>query len=309
MPLHLTAALKTKITDAVDGVLILDKPAGWTSHDVVARVRRICDERSVGHLGTLDPMATGVLPLLLGKLTRLSQFFTLADKAYEGTIRFGFATDTYDAEGEKVGEESPADFTQAELEASLGRFRGMIEQVPPPFSAKKVDGVPAYKLARRREPVVLKRIRVEMKELTILGYDEVSGGLEFRAVVSSGAYIRSLAHDLGQAMGTGAHLAALRRTRVGGFHIAEAVTLEMLEEARASGTLGRYLLGTRGLLQEMPAVTANDEQLARIRHGNSVNLPEFSGAKRIRIYPPEGELAAIAERVAGTLFQPKIVLC
>lgn len=309
MPSHLTAAHKTKITDAVDGVLILDKPAGWTSHDVVARVRRICDERSVGHLGTLDPMATGVLPLLLGKLTRLSQFFTMADKAYEGTIRFGFATDTYDVEGEKVGEESAVEFARDELEARLGGFRGMIQQVPPPFSAKKVGGVPAYKLARRQEPVVLKRIQVEIKELELLGYDPGSGSMEFRAVVTSGAYIRSFAHDLGQAMGTGAHLTALRRTRVGGFQIADAVTLEQLEEARAAGTLGRHLLSTRGLLQEMPAVTANDEQLARVRHGNTVNLPEFSGAKRIRIYPAEGELAAIAERVAGTLFQPKVVLC
>lgn len=308
MPLHLTAALKTKITDGVDGVLIIDKPAGWTSHDVVARVRRICEERSVGHLGTLDPMATGVLPLLLGKLTRLAQFFTSADKAYEGSIRFGFATDTYDAEGEKIGKEVSPKFDQMELEECLAGFRGPIEQVPPPYSAKKVNGVPAYKLARRQEPVELKRINVDVTELALRRFNPTEFVMDFAAVVSSGAYLRSLAHDLGQALGTGAHLSALRRTRVGGFHLSDAVTLEALERSKSEDSLEKYLLSTRSLLQEFPAITANEEQLARIRHGNAVNLPEFSGAKRIRIYPAEGELAAIAERVAGTLFQPKIVL-
>jgi tRNA pseudouridine55 synthase len=147
----------------MNGVLIIDKPAGMTSHDVVHRVRRIAQERSIGHLGTLDPMATGVLPLVLGKMTRLAQFYTHSAKTYEGIICFGIATDTYDAEGEPVGEPQSANFSGNDLESALANFRGAVEQIPPPFSAKKINGVPAYKLARKKQDVDLKPVQVTVR--------------------------------------------------------------------------------------------------------------------------------------------------
>jgi len=153
----------------MNGVLIIDKPAGLTSHDVVNRARRILQERSIGHLGTLDPMATGVLPLVTGTLTRLAQFYTAAEKSYEGTVRFGFATNTYDAEGEPTTTPQTVNLRAEEVEAVAGRFRGVFEQTPPPFSAKKIHGVPAYKLARQQKDVVLKPVLVEIKEFVILG--------------------------------------------------------------------------------------------------------------------------------------------
>jgi tRNA pseudouridine55 synthase len=156
----------------MNAVLIVDKPAGLTSHDVVNRVRRILQERSVGHLGTLDPLATGVLPLVVGNLTRLAQFYTSSEKTYEGTIRFGFATDTYDAEGEPTGLAQEVDVSLDQLRQLASRFRGIVEQTPPPFSAKKIQGVPAYKLARKHAEVTLKPVQVEVKEFEITGIDD-----------------------------------------------------------------------------------------------------------------------------------------
>jgi len=178
----------------MNGVLIVDKPAGLTSHDVVNRVRRILHERSVGHLGTLDPMATGVLPLVTGTLTRLAQFYTASEKTYEGTVRFGFATDTYDAAGEPTSAAHEVRLDAEQVEELATGFRGVIEQIPPPFSAKKINGVPAYKLARQLKEVVLKPVQVEIKEFVILGV-EVDRAL-FRARVASGTYMRSVAHEL-----------------------------------------------------------------------------------------------------------------
>src|SRR5947209_7805556 len=183
----------------MNGVLIIDKPQGMTSHDVVARVRRICNERSVGHLGTLDPMASGVLPLVLGKMTRLAQFFSDAEKTYEGTIRFGFATNTYDAEGEASSSRRPLDADLTLLDQLAGPLRGAIQQVPPPFSAKKINGVPAYKLARKDVAVELKPVEVVVSDLSLLALD--GDELSFRASVSAGTYIRSIAHELGQLAG------------------------------------------------------------------------------------------------------------
>src|SRR5258708_411626 len=180
----------------MNAVLIIDKPAGLTSHDVVNRARRILRERSIGHLGTLDPMATGVLPLVTGSLTRLAQFYIASEKTYEGTIRFGFATDTYDAEGESTTAPQEVNLRAEEVEALAARFRGVIEQVPPPFSAKKIKGVPAYKLARQQKEVVLSPVQVEIKECEIL---EVSPDrARFRARVASGTYMRSVAHAMGR---------------------------------------------------------------------------------------------------------------
>jgi tRNA pseudouridine55 synthase len=290
----------------VDGVLIIHKPAGMTSHDVVSLVRRITGEKSVGHLGTLDPMATGVLPLVLGRFTRLAQFYTDADKRYQGVIRFGFATDTYDAEGSPAGPELPVNFGLDQLCTAAQPFVGTIHQLPPPFSAKKIAGVPAHRLARKGKPVELQPKQVEVKELEILSWD--GRRAQFKAWVSSGTYLRSLAHDLGQKLGTGAHLAELERTAVREFTIAEAHTLVALEHAAVSGSVDELFLHPRLVLPEFPAVTAPPESLARIRNGGAVNLPEFSKAGTVRVFAGQRELLAIARRVAGTLFQPKVVL-
>jgi tRNA pseudouridine55 synthase len=290
----------------VDAVLIVDKPAGMTSHDVVARVRRIVGEKSVGHLGTLDPMATGVLPLVLGRFTRLAQFYNDADKRYEGTIRFGWATDTYDAEGQPAGPKQSADFTLQQVQDAALEFIGEISQYPPPFSAKKIAGIPAHRLARKGQPVELKPKRVEIKELELYECDGVT--VCFRAWVGSGTYLRSLAHDLGKKLGPGGHLAALKRTAVREFTTDEAHSLEELERAQATNRLDELFLHPRLVLPEFPAVVASPESAARIRHGGAVNLPEFSKAAIVRVFAGQRELLAIARRVAGTLFQPKVVL-
>jgi tRNA pseudouridine55 synthase len=292
----------------MNGVLVIDKPAGMTSHDVVHRVRRIVNERSVGHLGTLDPMATGVLPLVLGKLTRLAQFYTSSDKEYEGDIQFGFATTTYDAEGEQVGEkecDAAAALKVEQVRAAGERFRGEMEQMPPAFSAKKVQGVPAYKLARSNKPVELKPVPVTVHDFEICGLAD--GRAQFRAHVSSGTYVRCIAHELGQALGVGAHLASLRRTASGEFRVEDAVTLERLADATLSG-LEEVLVHPRRLLPAMPCVTAAENAVAMIRNGRAVNLPELSRAKQVKVFRGQRELIAIASRVAGSLFQPKVVL-
>ncbi|HEX9256290.1 MAG TPA: tRNA pseudouridine(55) synthase TruB [Candidatus Angelobacter sp.] len=290
----------------MDAVLILDKPAGMTSHDVVARVRRIVGEKSVGHLGTLDPMATGVLPLVLGRFTRLAQFYNEADKRYEGAIRFGWTTNTYDAEGQPAGPEQPVNLSLEQIRAAATEFIGEILQYPPPFSARKIAGIPAHRLARKGQPVDLKPKQVEIKELEFLLFDGQRVG--FRAWVSSGTYLRSLAHDLGKKLGPGGHLAELKRTAVREFTIEEAHSLEQLEQARAGNTLDELFLHPRLVLPEFPAVVASPESAARIRHGAAVNLPEFSKATTVRVFAGQRELLAIARRVAGTLFQPKVVL-
>jgi len=290
----------------MNAVLVVDKPAGLTSHDVVNRVRRILGQRSVGHLGTLDPLATGVLPLVVGNLTRLAQFYTSSAKTYEGTIRFGFATDTYDAEGEVRGPVQQVEVSLAQLQDMAARFRGVIEQMPPPFSAKKIHGVPAYKLARRKKEVTLEPVTVEIKEFEITSCQGDRAG--FRARVASGTYMRSVAHDMGRELGCGGHLASLRRMGAAEFEIAIAHTLEQIEEACKAGRVEEMFVHPRKLLPEMPSVTATDEIAAHVRSGRAVNLPEFSRAKLVKVFYGQGELIAIATRVAGTLFHPKIVL-
>src|SRR6202158_4540471 len=213
----------------MNGVLIIDKPAGLTSHDVVNRVRRILQQRSIGHLGTLDPMATGVLPLVTGTLTRLAQFYTQSEKTYEGTVRFGYAPDTYDAEGQPTTAPQPVSLNAEKVEALAEHFRGVIQQIPPPFSAKKIHGVPAYKLARQQKEVVLKPVQIEIKEFVVLGVD--LDRVRFRARVASGTYMRSIAHEMGRELGCGAHLELLRRTSVAEFTLADAHTLEQLAAA------------------------------------------------------------------------------
>jgi tRNA pseudouridine55 synthase len=292
-------------TEAMNGVLVIDKPAGMTSHDVVHQVRRLLKERSIGHLGTLDPMATGVLPLVIGKLTRLAQFYNESEKTYEGAIRFGFATNTYDAEGEPTTPQSTVLPTLEQICELAGRFRGVIRQIPPPFSAKKIQGVPAYRLARKNVQVELEPVDVNIKEFEILGLE---GCLAlFRARVASGTYMRSVAHEMGQLLGIGAHLASLRRTVVAEFVLADARSLEEVEAAalRAEEEL---FVHPRRILPAFPAVTATEENAVKIRAGRAVNLPEMSLAKQVKVFYGQNQLIAIADRVAGTLFHPKVVL-
>jgi tRNA pseudouridine55 synthase len=307
----------------MNAVLIIDKPRGLTSHDVVNRVRRILREKSVGHLGTLDPLATGVLPLVIGNLTRLAQFYTSSEKTYEGTIRFGFSTNTYDAEGEATSPAQAVNLSLEQVRELATRFQGSIQQIPPPFSAKKIQGVPAYKLARKHVEISLKPVQVEIREFEItqvnahVGLDapvraavqSSSGSVaSFRARVASGTYMRSVAHDMGQLLGCGAHLESLRRTAVGEFELADAHTLEQLEEACKTGQTEDLFIHTRKLLPQFPSVTANEEMAAHIRTGRSVNLPELSQARLVKVFTAQRELIAIATRVAGTLFHAKIVL-
>ncbi len=316
----------------MNGVLIIDKAAGLTSHDVVNRVRRILGQRSVGHLGTLDPMATGVLPLVTGSFTRLAQFYVSSEKTYEGAIRFGFSTDTYDAEGEPMSTPQAVSLKQEEIEALAGRFRGVIEQMPPPFSAKKIKGVPAYKLARNQKEVVLQPVQVEIKEFEIVAVE--ADRARFRARVASGTYMRSVAHDMGKVLGCGAHLESLRRTAVAEFTVADAHTLDELQSLPkaehchpdpsfavsqrkrngaegpcVSGDLESFFVHPRKLLPQLPSVTADEANAARIRAGRTVNLPELSRARQVKVFTGQRDLIAIATRVAGTLFHAKLVLC
>jgi tRNA pseudouridine55 synthase len=290
----------------LNAVIVVDKPAGWTSHDVVAKTRRILGERSIGHLGTLDPMATGVLPLLVGRMTRLTQFYTASEKSYEGTIRLGFATDTYDCDGEPLGPPQEVKATLEQVSDATTVFLGKIHQTPPPFSAKKIHGVPAYKLARKKKDVELKPVEVEVKEFHL---GQMQGDLiQFCCRVSSGTYVRGLAHQLGQRLGIGAHLASLRRTAVAEFCIDQAHTLEQIAEAFGQGSIEPLLVHPRRVLPQIPSVTATDADIARIRHGRTVNLPEMSRSRWVKVFAGQSDLICLASRVAGTLFHPKVVL-
>jgi len=282
-----------------------------TSHDVVNRLRRITGVQSIGHLGTLDPMATGVLPLLMGKFTRLAQYFSAIGKSYTGSIRFGFATDTYDAEGEPAGPdrwpEVAAALTLERVREGAARYHGEMEQMPPQFSAKKVDGQPAYKLAREGKPVQLRpaRVRIDAFVIEALEGPEAS----FTIDISSGGYVRSVAHEVGHDLDCGAHLSSLRRTRAGAFALADAHTLEELEAlAGNAGALEGLCIHPRALLPEMPAVTGDGQALGRLRNGAQANLPEFSTAPLVKVFAGPRELVGIARRVAGTLFQPVVVM-
>ncbi|MGD0213595.1 MAG: tRNA pseudouridine(55) synthase TruB [Terriglobales bacterium] len=293
----------------MNGVIVIDKPAGFTSHDVVNRVRRIVGQRAVGHLGTLDPSATGVLPVVLGNLTRLAQFYAHSEKTYEGVTRFGFATDTYDADGEPTTTPQDVNINCDDIVALAAQFHGIIEQIPPPFSAKKIAGVPAYKLARKNKEVVLKPVQVEIKEFEILNTS--ANEATFRARVASGTYIRSIAHEMGKKLGCGAHLASLRRTAVAEFTIDDAHSLPALETAMQQGSAESFVLTMlvhpRKLVPQLPSVAASEETAALLRTGRSVNLPDMSRAPQVKVFYGQRELIAIATRIAGTLFHPSIV--
>ncbi len=296
----------------MNGLLVVDKPEGMTSHDVVEIVRRAAGERSIGHLGTLDPMATGVLPLLLGKYTRLAQFFGTADKAYQGTIRFGFATDTFDAEGTAVGEPRALQRTLQELRVLAARFHGEMEQMPPVFSAKKIGGVAAHKLARAGKPVEMKRARIVIHRFELLSLEGATAmemEARFEMQVSAGGYVRSVAQELGELAGCGAHLSSLRRTQAGAFTLAQAVGLDELKTlAGTPEEIERRMPHPRTLLPEMPAVTVDEQMAGRLRNGMQVNLPEYSAAALVKVFTGPAEMLGIAKRIAGTLMQPVVVL-
>lgn len=246
-----------------------------TSHDVVGILRRVTGERSIGHLGTLDPMATGVLPLLLGRFTRLAQYFSSAEKSYAGTIRFGFATDTYDAEGQPSGPDLTPDLTLEQIRAAADRFRGEVEQMPPAYSAKKIAGTPAYKLARKGKPVELKAVTIHIYHFEIISLTGVEAA--FIMTISAGGYVRAVAHQLGQDLGCGAHLSSLRRTQAGVFTLSEAHSLDALQPLAGNiEALEQMCLHPRSLLPEWPSVTADSMALGRLRNGAQANLPEFS---------------------------------
>jgi tRNA pseudouridine55 synthase len=289
----------------MNGLLIIDKPAGMTSHDVVSIVRRATGERSVGHLGTLDPMATGVLPLLLGKYTRLAQFFSESDKYYTGTIRFGFATDTFDAEGEPQSAPKPLALTLEHLRSLAARFHGTIDQVPPVYSAKKIGGVPAHKLARAGKEVPVKAARITIHRFTLDSLEDDTAS--FTMHVSAGGYVRSVAHELGQLADCGAHLASLRRTQAGTFTIAHLLTVDDLK-ALTPSEIETRLPHPRAMLPDLPSVIVDELTAGRIRNGMQVNVQELSSAPLIKVFSGPRDLLCIARRIAGTLVQPVVVL-
>ena len=293
----------------MDGVIVVDKEEGWTSHDVVSKMRRIANTKKIGHLGTLDPIATGVLPLVIGRATRLAQFYTRSDKIYEATIRFGFATDTYDRAGSPTSSVTEPAVVAEDLERLLDNFRGEIMQAPPPVSAKKVDGVRAYQLARRQMPVDLPPAPVHIYELTLL---EVRGcEARLRARCSGGTYLRSIAHDLGQALGCGAHLRDLRRMASAEYTLEQAHTIAQLQQLAGENRLSEPLIPGARMLPDFPSVYVDAAIAGQIRQGRNFPVSPFrvqQGTRYVKAVSGDGELIAIGEAVLPNLYHPAVVL-
>jgi tRNA pseudouridine55 synthase len=293
----------------LDGVIVVDKPEGWTSHDVVGKMRRVAQTKKIGHLGTLDPIATGVLPLVIGRATRLAQFYTRSDKIYEGVVRFGWATTTYDRAGTPTTPQTEYTIDPAVLEAAMEPFRGPILQTPPPVSAKKVDGRRAYELVRASVAVELEPVQVQIYELVVLE----SSGAEARMRVhcSGGTYMRSIAHDLGQALGCGAHLTELRRIASGEFELSHARTIAQLESLAADERLLDALVPAGQMLPGMPAVLVDDLVAAQIRNGRNFPASPFRSepaSRLVKAVTRQGDLVAIGEAVLPNLYHPIVVL-
>lgn len=294
----------------MNGIIVVDKPETWTSHDVVNRMRRLADTKKVGHLGTLDPIATGVLPLVVGRATRLAQFYARRDKVYEAVIRFGFSTDTYDRAGVPTSDETPPPALDAAmLEPYLQRFRGKFLQTPPPVSAKKVAGRPAYELARKNIAVELAPVEVQVYELTVLGVEGTD--VRVRAFCSAGTYLRAIAHELGRDVGCGAHLYQLRRTEAGDFSLAQAHTLEQLQELSAAGRLSEALIPAAQLLPEFPSEYVDDLTEGHIRQGRDFPVSPFrvqKGSRYVKAISHAGDLVAVGEIKLPNLYHPIVVL-
>jgi tRNA pseudouridine55 synthase len=311
----------------LDGILVVDKPSGKTSHDIVETVRRLFGFRQVGHFGTLDPLATGVLVLALGRATRLARFYTGRRKRYVCAVRFGFATDTYDADGEPLSEDSAPTLDAETLQALAGKFAGKIQQTPPAFSAKKIHGRPAHELARKHKPVSLQPVEVEVFEFRLTSIEKSLA--RFVVECGAGTYIRSLAHDMGQLHGSGAHLAEIARTAVGEFTTDHAVSLEELAADAKSGKIATRLIGLESLLPDLPRAVVLPIVEKRVRHGAKFNLPlaqiqpgQITAAQgataqldsgdwkpsRLRVFNQRGQLIAIAEPIVPRTYQPLVVL-
>jgi tRNA pseudouridine55 synthase len=318
---------RTQKPASIDGILVVDKPRGKTSHDVVETVRRLVGFRQIGHLGTLDPLATGVLVLALGRATRLARFYGHRRKRYTCSVRFGFATDTYEADGEALSEDSAPSLDAAEIQALADQFVGKIQQTPPAFSAKKIHGRPAHELARKQKPVKLEPVEVEVSEFRLTGVE--GSCARFAVECGSGTYIRSLAHDMGKLQGSGAHLAEIVRTAVGEFTLDHAVGLpELIEDAKA-GKFEAHVIHLENMLPELPRATVLPIVEKRVRHGAKFNLSiaqiqpghvvAAQGApaqldsgewqpSRLRVFDQQGHLIAIAEPVVPRTYQPVVVL-
>lgn len=293
----------------MDGVIVVDKPAGMTSHDVVNRLRRLSNIRKIGHLGTLDPMATGVLPLLIARATRLAQFFSHGEKTYDARIRFGWSTDTYDCQGRPVSAAVEPDFTREELEAALALFRGTLSQTPPPFSAKKVAGTRAYKLARKQIPVQLAPVEVQVFTLDL---DEFTGQTaRIRVRCSAGTYLRGIAHEVGQRLGCGAFLESLRRTASGDFAEGQAHTLEELNHLSEASRLNEALIPAAGLLPDFVSTTVDSVTAGQIRQGKDFRISPFistPASRYVKAISQDGVLVAIGEARLPHLYHPILVL-
>ncbi|MBX7060877.1 MAG: tRNA pseudouridine(55) synthase TruB [Pyrinomonadaceae bacterium] len=293
----------------MDGILIIDKPAGPTSHDVVNRVRRIFNTRKVGHAGTLDPFATGVMVVLVGKATRLAKFVDKDAKEYEATVRFGYATDTGDLTGERIGETGRSDISSSEIHSVLDRFHGEILQTPPMYSAKKVDGKKLYELARRGEEIERKAVPVTIHEISVVSPDDVSGEHHtIRVRCSAGTYIRTLAEDIAKALGTAAHLTELRRTASGRFSLADSVPLDALAD-EADPT--KRLLPIETLVSGLPHFVLNSERAKMTLNGLSSRVygQEFAADEPIAMFSEDGQLIAVGKYSADeNAIRPTLVL-
>ena len=289
----------------ISGVLVVDKPSGITSHDVVNVVRRLARTRRVGHAGTLDPMATGVLVVLVGPATRLSRFAMRGDKRYHSVVRLGEITNTYDADGE-ITERRTVTVDRAAIEDALTAFVGPIEQIPPMYAAIKVKGRKLYELARQGKEIQREPRAVTIHAIDILDWQPPDLTLDIAC--SSGTYIRSLAHDLGQQLGCGGHIRELRRKASGPFTIAQARPLAELEELYAEGHLTEALLPPRTALSVMPAAIMTPEQERALRYGQQIDLQTSAAAESIQAHDSQGNLIAVLTKVSDTQYRPTLVL-
>ncbi|MBT3336767.1 MAG: tRNA pseudouridine(55) synthase TruB [Anaerolineae bacterium] len=284
--------------NAISGVLVIDKPTGMTSHDVVNVVRRGTDIRRAGHTGTLDPRASGVLVVLVGPAVRLSEYISASDKRYQAIIRLGTATDTYDAEGVFTRDEATIDVTEEQFEEELKKFEGEIAQVPPPYSAVKVNGRKAYEMARKGEEVELEPRMIQVHHLEVLEWASPEVVVDVHC--SSGTYIRSLANDLGEVLGCGAYLVGLRRTKNGRFSLRDAVPLRKLKEAFEAGDWYKYLIPAAESLADWPSVELDPDQVETIRHGHRIPAEADSDPENmVRGVSEAGELIALLKLEEG----------